>query len=226
MNDLIKSDGIERKIVDGKIFRKKDNLQKAVGIHAKEANKMDFFDLMGNLPQDIKRNIGKKVKGDIIANRPKSYKQEQAAFGMSFKNFLDSAEDVSGILAEVFDAWADKHVRHHDHTGNAMEMPSEEYYSDYHRSIKELLDFEMDDDVETYEEFIDQLNYDSSHLKDSMYGIETNLPDNFGRIFDSHFKKNKRLKNLYTVIPYKRDMPPNMEDFYLNLSYEEEGEYE
>ena len=50
-------------------LNKKDNLQKAIGIHAKEANKMDFFDLMGKLPQDIKRNIGGQVKDDKTAEQ-------------------------------------------------------------------------------------------------------------------------------------------------------------
>jgi len=41
---------------------KQDNLQKAIGISRGNANKMDFFDLMKHLPQDVKRNIGGQVK--------------------------------------------------------------------------------------------------------------------------------------------------------------------
>jgi hypothetical protein len=41
---------------------KEDNLKKAVGISREQANKMDFFALMKNLPGDIKRTIGGEVK--------------------------------------------------------------------------------------------------------------------------------------------------------------------
>ena len=44
---------------------KADNLKKAVGVSREEANKMDFFALMKNLPSDIKKNIGGQVKGSL-----------------------------------------------------------------------------------------------------------------------------------------------------------------
>tara|TARA_R110000823_G_scaffold134035_1_gene262785 strand:+ start:358 stop:1191 length:834 start_codon:yes stop_codon:yes gene_type:complete len=54
----------EKKKKKKRLVIKSDNLKKAVGVSAYEANKLDFFDLMKMLPGDIKHNIGKQVKGD------------------------------------------------------------------------------------------------------------------------------------------------------------------
>jgi len=54
-------------MAESKTKPKQDNLHKAVGISRENANKMDFFHLMKNLPQDIKRNVGGQVKAMNLA---------------------------------------------------------------------------------------------------------------------------------------------------------------
>ena len=68
--ELTEKDGRQRRVTAAGIIEvkgKPDNLKKAVGISRKEANKMDFGDLMKHLPEDIRKNIGGHVKGDRTA---------------------------------------------------------------------------------------------------------------------------------------------------------------
>ena len=67
-----------------------DNLQKAIGINRKGANKLDFFDLMKKLPSDIKKNIGGQVKASKAASPPKPKRitdQEFRDFSFALSEF-------------------------------------------------------------------------------------------------------------------------------------------
>ena len=63
--------------------KKADNLKKAVGISRTEANKMDFLDLMKQLPSDIKKNIGGQVKAN-----PSLVKRADAIFEQYHKGVV------------------------------------------------------------------------------------------------------------------------------------------
>lgn len=77
-----------------------DNLKKAIGVSRKEANKMDFFDLMKLLPQDIKRNIGGQVKAGV--NEPlASQLQRNLMISNAYYEGQDRADDDEVARGEI-----------------------------------------------------------------------------------------------------------------------------